>query len=54
VDENSLAEAITVCDEHTIGWDAAGEADKWMDGTLNPALADLRHVKRAGALCPAS
>lgn len=31
-DENSLVDAITVCDEHTIRWDAADEAEKWMDG----------------------
>jgi hypothetical protein len=39
-DENSLVEAITVCDEHTIQWDAAGEAEKWMDGIRPDFVAD--------------
>lgn len=40
VDENSLVAAITVCDEHTIRWDAAGEAEKWMDGIRPDFVAD--------------
>lgn len=40
VDESSLEEDIAVCDEHTILWDAAGEAEKWMEGIRPDFVAD--------------
>jgi hypothetical protein len=40
VDDSSLDENITVCDEHTIRWHAAGEPEKWMDGIRPDFVAD--------------
>ncbi|MEM5371635.1 competence protein CoiA family protein [Paraburkholderia azotifigens] len=40
VDETSLKQNITLCDEHVIHWAAAGETEKWMDGIRPDFVAD--------------
>ncbi|WP_423382140.1 competence protein CoiA family protein [Burkholderia sp. LMG 32019] len=40
VDESLLEEDITVCDEHIISWDVAGEVEKWMGGIRPDFVAD--------------
>ncbi|WP_185702635.1 competence protein CoiA family protein [Burkholderia sp. Bp8991] len=40
VDESSLGEDITLCNEHVIRWAATGEAEKWMDGIRPDFVAD--------------
>ncbi|MCA8494019.1 competence protein CoiA family protein [Burkholderia arboris] len=40
VDESSLDEDITVCNERTMRWDAPGEVEKWMDGIRPDFVVD--------------
>ncbi|WP_238467391.1 competence protein CoiA family protein [Paraburkholderia tagetis] len=40
VDDSSLREDITVCEEHTIRWDVEGEAEKWMDSIRPDFVVD--------------
>ncbi|WGS45210.1 competence protein CoiA family protein [Burkholderia sp. JSH-S8] len=40
VDESLLEEDITVCDEHIVSWDVAGEVEKWMGGIRPDFVAD--------------
>lgn len=39
-DDSSLREDITVCEEQTICWHAAGKAEKWVDGIRPDFVAD--------------